>query len=288
MIRVFPRRTKWTPKDNLAFVGEPGLFRPPEQSVFISVTFTWDIPEAERLYRSWSRFYPDVRLGGPAFDDPGDEFISGRFLEEGVTITSRGCTKTCPWCLVPAREGWIREIPVTNGWIIQDNNLLACKEDHIRSVFGMLGRQPKPARLMGLDAELLQDWHIPLLESIRLSDMWLACDYPGAIKHIKKASTMLSGFNIRKKRCYVLIGFDGETTKQAEKRLEQVYQLGFLPFAMLYKSPDLQHSWNDEWKKLQRKWSRPAAYRSKNFCPTRSQASSQVENQEQSTRGVEK
>ncbi len=49
MIRVFPRKTAWTPTDELAFVGDPPLFRPPEQPVMVSVTFTWDIPEGERL-----------------------------------------------------------------------------------------------------------------------------------------------------------------------------------------------------------------------------------------------
>ena len=52
MIRVFPRRTKWTPDDELAFVGDPPLFRPKERVVNISVTFTWDLPEANRLQRA--------------------------------------------------------------------------------------------------------------------------------------------------------------------------------------------------------------------------------------------
>lgn len=63
LIRVFPMRTAWTPTDDLAFIGDPGLFRPPEMPVKISVTFTWDIPEAERLLRSWSVYYSDVQKG---------------------------------------------------------------------------------------------------------------------------------------------------------------------------------------------------------------------------------
>ena len=76
MIRVFPRRTKWTPIDELAFIGDPPLFRPEKQSVYVSCVFTWDKDECERLKRSWLRFYSDVRVGGPAYNDPGDEFIS--------------------------------------------------------------------------------------------------------------------------------------------------------------------------------------------------------------------
>ncbi len=131
MIRVFPRRTKWTPTDELAFVGDPPMFRPPEQPVRVSAVFTWDIPEAIRLKWAWSSYYSDVQIGGPAFDDPGGEFIPGRFIKHGVTITSRGCPNRCPWCYVPGREGLIKEFPIVSGWIIQDNNILACRRPHI-------------------------------------------------------------------------------------------------------------------------------------------------------------
>ena len=157
MIRIFPRRTKWTPTDDLAFVGDPPLFRPPEMTVRISCTFTWDIQEALRLERSWSRFYSDIQIGGPAFDDPGAEFVPGRFIKYGVTITSRGCSKNCEWCLVPRREGWIRELPINNGWDVNDNNLLACSEKHVLKVFEMLRRQPEPIKFSGgLDGEIFQ------------------------------------------------------------------------------------------------------------------------------------
>jgi hypothetical protein len=37
--------------------------------------------------------------------------------------------------------------------------------------------------------------------------------------------------------------------------------MGFLPFAQLYKSTG-KTEWSKEWKDLQRKWCRPAAYKS--------------------------
>ncbi len=45
--------------------------------------FTWDRPEAERLARAWSAHYDDVRIGGPAYGDLGDEFTPGRYLKLG-------------------------------------------------------------------------------------------------------------------------------------------------------------------------------------------------------------
>jgi hypothetical protein len=59
-IRVFPARTKWTPDDPLAFVGELPLFRPgtPESPIYVSAVFTWQRRRAEQLAKSWG-------MGGP-------------------------------------------------------------------------------------------------------------------------------------------------------------------------------------------------------------------------------
>jgi len=260
MIRVFPRKTTWTPTDELAFVGNPPLFQPVDQPVHISVTFTWDIEEGKRLFRQWSDFYKDVRIGGPAFDNQGGSFVPGRYLKEGVTITSRGCPRKCPFCFVPKREGPIREIPIQDGWIVQDNNLLACSRKHIEAVFEMLKRQPKRIKFAGgLDARLLKDWHLELVESIRLDEMWFACDSEGCERPLQRVADMTAHMPINKKRCFVLIGYNGESIEDAEARLGMVYGMGFLPFAQLYQPADHPR----EWKRLAKKWCRPAAYRSK-------------------------
>jgi hypothetical protein len=64
IVRVFPRRTKATPTDALTVIGEPDLFTEADR-VHISVAFTWDIPEAERLYDVWKKIAP-TEIGGPA------------------------------------------------------------------------------------------------------------------------------------------------------------------------------------------------------------------------------
>jgi len=263
MIRVFPKRTKWTPTDNLTFVGyPPPLFLPEDQPVMISVVFTWDIPEAERLLQAWKCFYKNVYIGGPAFDDPGGEFEPGRFIKSGVTITSRGCIRTCPHCFVPAREGNIRELPIRDGWIVQDNNLLACTRAHIEAVFDMLRRQKKAAVLSGgLDIRLLQPWHRELLDSIRINELWVACDSAAMIPMLERAATALDGIPQRKKRCYAMIGYNGEKISEAEKRLETIYKFGFDPFCQLYRG-EKQQDYSQDWKNLNYKWSRPAAYHS--------------------------
>ena len=263
-IRVFPRKTNWTPDDEFVFIGDPPLFCPTDKTipVKISVAFTWDIEEGERLYRAWRDYYSDVQLGGPAFGDPGGEFTPGFFIKNGVTITSRGCPYNCPFCLVPPREGKLRELEIKNGWIVQDNNLLACSQEHQLKVFKMLSSQKKPVSFSGgLDAKLLTKWHVDQFDKLKINSLWFACDSLQQEKYLSNVAGLIAHYSTSKKRCYVLVGFNGETISTAENRLNRIYEMGFLPFAQLYKSTG-KTEWSKEWKDLQRKWCRPAAYKS--------------------------
>lgn len=258
LARVFPRRTKASPNDPLAFFGPPGLFTPDVDEVHVSVTFTWDYPRAELLARQWEDIAP-VKVGGPALGDPGGQFVPGRYLKPGYVITSRGCPNHCWFCDVPRREGPIREQPITDGWNVLDSNLLACSENHIRAVFSMLKRQPERAQFTGgLEAARLKSWHVDLLSDLNPKQMFFAYDTPDDYEPLRQASAMLfdAGFNRQSMRCYVLIGYKGDTLEAADKRLRETVGLGFFPAAMLYR--DSKGKKNLEWMKLQRKWFRPA------------------------------
>lgn len=261
MIRVFPRRTKWTPVDEFAFVGDPPLFRPPEMPVRVSVTFEWDLQEGARLYDAWGSLYEDVVLGGPAFGDHGGEFTPGLFLKKGVTITSRGCPRLCPWCFVPRREGNIRELEIKAGYIVQDNNLLACSPEHIMRVFEMLQEQKRNIFFNGgLDSRLFNEHHRRLLDTIKIGELWFACDHHSALPALEKVRDLISDISADKKRCFVMIGRQPETLYDAEKRLHKIYELGFLPFSQLYRGPG-EMIYTKAWLALNKKWSRPALYR---------------------------
>ena len=270
MIRVFPVRNQWTPTDPLAFVGYPPLpgFRPedPETPVHVSVTFTWDRKHAAILADAWRVHYRNVRIGGPAYDDPGADFIPGRYLKIGCTITSRGCPKRCGWCKVPFSEGALRELPIRPGWIVQDNNLLACSEKHIRAVFDMLRAQNRGIYFNGgLDKHFLKPWHRSLFDSIPIGELWFACDTGQDLVHLESAAEILTGIPRRKLRCYTMIGYDSETLADAEKRIERVFQLGFMPFSQLYQPPTADRPtkmYGADWKAVNKKWCRPAAYMS--------------------------
>lgn len=268
MIRVFTDRNKWTPDDDMAFVGDLPLFHPEDSTipVRVSCTFTWWRNRAEQIADSWRTFYSDVQVGGPAYDDPGGEFTPGRFMKYGCTITSRGCPKKCGWCSVPHREGALRLLKIEPGWIVQDNNILACPEEHFAAVFEMLAAQNRAAYFNGgLDKHFLKDWHVPYFEKIAIGELWFAFDQVEDFRWIERAKEYFSHIPVNKMRCYTMVGYDGETLTEAEKRIERIYALGFLPFSQLYQPPFFNiptKIYSADWKALNRKWSRPAIYRS--------------------------
>lgn len=256
-IRVFPRRTSYTPIDDYAFVGDPPMIRPEADIVFVSCTFTWDIKESFRLANAWNQYYP-VRIGGVAFDTNPDIFIAGMYVKHGITFTTRGCNNQCPWCLVSKREGKLRQYQeFATGNIIQDNNILQANKTHWNKVIQMLNTQRDVEFSGGLDARLITDNKAADIRGLRLKQVFLACDTQGALKSLQQAVRKLQ-LPIRKARCYVLIAFNGETLSEARERLEAVYHSGALPFAQLYQPPDKRIEYSKEWRDLARIFSRPA------------------------------
>ena len=259
IIHVFPRRTNATPTDELAFVGDPTMFAEADK-VHISVTFTWDLPQAERLEKQWRHIAP-VEIGGPATGQQGEDFTPGMYLKSGYVITSRGCPNRCWFCGVWKREGnAVRELPITEGYNVLDDNLLACSEGHIKAVFAILARQKRrPLFTGGLEAARLKPWHVEELVKLKPKEMFLAYDSPSSREPLYEAGKMLSkaGFKTcHPLRAYVLIGYPGDTLEKAEMRLVDCLKAGFTPMAMLYH--DKTGKRDPAWIKFTWPWVRPA------------------------------
>jgi len=264
IIRVFPHRTKATPADDLAYVGLPSMFAEADE-VHISVTFSWDIPEAERLEKEWRHVAP-VKIGGPAMGQRGEQFTPGQYLKKGDVITSRGCPNRCWFCGVWRREGQaVRELPITEGWNILDDNFLACSDEHIKNVFAMLAKQKERLYFTGgLEAARLKLWHIEELAKLKPKEMFFAYDGPEDKEPLFEAGKMLkqAGFKLCDPlRVYVLIGYRGDTFDAAEKRFADCARAGFLPMAMLYR--DEKEDRDPAWVRFTWPWVRPAIVRSK-------------------------
>ncbi|TGT72925.1 hypothetical protein EN802_13685 [bacterium M00.F.Ca.ET.159.01.1.1] len=270
LIRVFPRKTKASPDDELAYFGPPDLFAEADE-VHISVTFTADKEIAERLAEQW-RFVAPVKIGGVAYEDASLEFIPGRYIKPGYTITSRGCPRRCWFCDVHRKWPTVNVLPIHEGWNILDDNLLAAPRDHVEAVFAMLRHQKRRVEFTGgLEALALQDYQVDLLASLRpRPNMFFAYDPGDAFETLVSAAHRLleAGFTAEshRMRVYVLIGFPKDTFDLAEARLRQMVSIGFTPHAMLWMpTKPSQEKWRPapEWRSFQRRWARPAIIHAK-------------------------
>lgn len=257
VLRVFPRKTTHTPTDDMVAIGRPQLWRPKADEVHISVTFPRDIREGYDLLEAWSVYYPVVKIGGFALDGEGYEFTPGLYVKKGITFTSRGCNNNCGHCLVERQLEPLETIHP--GWMVQDNNLLQCPREHLERVFSMLRKQRRAIVFSGgLQASLIDDYVVDLLKSIKVGEIFLASDTKEAIKPLRRAVKKLHHLDRDRLRCYVMVGYKGETMSQAEARLEEVWQAGCMPFCQLYQPPNRHIVYPIEWQDLQRNWSRPA------------------------------
>lgn len=261
VIRIFPSRTKATPDDtDVRIKALHPTNKDEADEVHVSVAFTWDIPTAEKIAENWRHVAP-VTIGGPAYNNPGGDFVPGMYLKKGYVITSRGCPNRCWFCNVPKREGFrLRELPVTEGHILTDDNLLACSTDHIEAVFNMLSRQKeRPQFTGGLEAKLLTPYYAKRLHELRPKSVYFAYDTPDDLDPLIQAGRYLLDTGFTKPshvlRAYVLIGYRGDTFDKAIERLTATWDAGFFPMAMLYR--DQKGGYDKDWRHLQREWANP-------------------------------
>lgn len=261
--RVFPSKTNLTPEDEHCYFGPPGMFIPDYDEVHISVTFTWDLPKAEKLVKLWEGVAPVVKMGGPATGDGGGEFTPGLYVKKGVVATSRGCPNKCGFCFVPKRCDGLKLLRVQPGNTVIDDNLLACPREHVEAVFRMLKGQTRVNLCGGLELRFIEGWVVDLLSQISLSKAWIAMDNEKEEPLMReKVSMMRERLRRDQVRCYVLVGFAGDTVSRASKRLEAAWQAGCLPFPMRYRGPESteQNKWlidGKGWKELADEWCFP-------------------------------
>jgi len=265
ILRVFPRKTKATPDDDMMRFEPPGIFDEADE-VHVSVCFEADKARAEWLAKQWETVAP-VKIGGVAYADPGGEFEPGMYLKNGYVITSRGCPNHCWFCEAWRNEGTIRELEIKDGFNIQDNNLLACSQIHQERVFKMLLCQSKRPRFTGgFEAARFTEWHAEWMLRLKPEVTMFAYDTPDDYEPLVNAAGIMRKAGIIGKshaiRCYVLIGYRGDSIEKAETRLIKTLQLGYMPFAMLYDAGKYQSN-SIVWQRFQREWANPTIVGSK-------------------------
>ena len=243
------------PTDEHCYFDAPDLLTPMYDEVHVSVTFTWDIEKARLLAKLWeSHSRTPVKLGGVAINGEScSPFVPGVYLKHGIMITSRGCSNNCSFCMVNKKLIEFEEFATGN--IVQDNNILACSDKHWSKVMVALKTQRDIEFKGGMESRRITTKIVDDLRSLKIKSLWLACDSDSDLKPLKKAVDLLKagGFKRYKIFCYVLIG-------KEEQRLREVYDIGCMPFAQLYKPPQ-GYLYTQQMRQYHRTWCRPPAYK---------------------------
>jgi len=237
-----------------------------EGKVFISAIFTWDLPEVAQQANIYKQDY-QVEIGGPApsmmpewvYDQTGirpqigpDERFDQQPGQYEYTFTSRGCPRKCEYCAVPRIEP-VRveydDFPIAP--VIGDNNLVATSWEHQELVVNKLVNFGHEIDIQsGFDVQLFQERHFHLYNRLRLKTWRFAFDRPDQEPDLTRCIQMvkeLGGITNRHKvTVYVLVN-NGETPDEARRRTRVVYDLGALPFVMIFRPLDERSLVNRRW-----------------------------------------
>jgi len=199
----------------------------------------------------------------PATGEPGGDFTPGMYLKLGYVITSRGCPNRCPFCRVCQREGSIRELPITEGCNVLDDNLLACSTGHVLRVVDMLRRQKmgRPQFTGGLEAKRFTPELAEAIRSVNPVQVFFAYNDEDDWEPLVRAAELCRRYRYSLKghhvRAYVLCGYRAnDTLEAAAGRMRKVLSLGIVPMAMVWRGNSGQRK--PGWAVFQRRWARPA------------------------------
>jgi len=156
-------------------------------------------------------------------------------------FTSRGCIRKCPWCIVPAKEGYIKAwASIYEFWDkrhreirLLDNNILA-SPNWDETADCLIKEQVRVDFNQGLDIRLVNDKVAYQLSRMRTSQLRFAFDNIGIETQVRQGIALLlkAGIKSRHLSFYVLIGFRGDT---GWDRMKILQSLNVDVYPMLYK-----------------------------------------------------
>ncbi len=219
------------------------------RTLYLSVSFTWLVPEAEKMARSHKG---PVVAGGPGitllYPDGCDWAETPASVPFDVlsmhnplaTFTTRGCPNSCAFCAVPRIEGGFRELDTWKAApIVCDNNLLAASKAHFRKVIESLRAFPETDFNQGLEAARFTTWRAEKIRGLKMPHVRFAMDTMGDARAVRKAVATARAAGLPKSliTCYVLFGFR-DTPEKAKAKLEAVREMEIRPTPMRYQPLD--------------------------------------------------
>jgi len=227
-------------------------------TLYISIPFTWILPQVLEIIMQRNFFFDSFVLGGPAVELMPHYFDGIECVKIGhacsnvlqrinpdATRTTLGCPNKCQFCAVPKLEGCFTELDSWfDGNILCDNNLLAASQHHFDKVCDKLEKHSSCDFNQGLDARLLTDYHAERLAGLPEPAIRLSLDSSASIKFWIPAVEILRKAKIalRKISTYVLCGFNSDE-KDAWDRCDLVEAQGITPNPQWYHPLDcMEHN----------------------------------------------
>lgn len=164
-------------------------------------------------------------------------------FQASLGFITRGCIRSCPWCVVPGKEGQIRahaELeeflrPGCRDVVLMDNNILA--HDHgIMQLEKSIARKLRIDCNQGLDARLIasDDALAHLLSRVHwIRAIRLACDHKSQMESVERSVASIRKHGGKKYTffCYVLV----KDVSDALDRVEFLRKIGVAPFAQPFR-----------------------------------------------------
>ena len=232
---------------------------PDDQTRYASVIFSQNRPQVG----FWQQAY-DFQVGGSGWDlttNLPDEIERAEpdynlyGIDYAMGYLSRGCIRRCPFCIVPQKEGRLRQVsnigslirPDSNKLMLLDNNLLALP--NILDILNELAdRKMQICFTQGLDIRLITPETAQSLAKVDCRStnwtrrqLYFAFDDIQIEQQVRGGITCLldAGIDAENLAFYVLVGFDS-TFIEDVARCEILRSYGIRPYVMRYrKSPQL-------------------------------------------------
>ena len=176
-------------------------------------------------------------------DDAEPDYSIYPQYEHAYGFLTRGCIRSCPWCIVPKKEGGIRAYrdieTVLQGRktaILMDNNVLA--SDHgLEQLEKIIDLKCKVDFNQGLDCRLVTDEVAKMISKIKwIRYICFACDTTPAVEPLIKAIEKLNRHGVKNYRIFVYLLV--KDVSEANERCKILKKLGVIPFAQTYRDDE--------------------------------------------------
>ena len=149
-----------------------------------------------------------------------------------VGFLTRGCPNSCPWCIVPTKEGNIRPSanwkmivrPDTEKLVLLDNNILAC-EYGIRQLAELSETVCKLDLNQGMDVTLITEDIVAILAKIKwIRYIRFSCDTDNKLPYFKRMSELFKKYGISLSRVFIYV-LVRDNLDSADFRVQELHKI---------------------------------------------------------------